>query len=108
MLLLLWLHTHTPCSSLSGDLEEDEKLQAQTAEEVQRAQRDVKRVMAQMREELLELERLRDSDVRVEYGLSLRILGSDKAPPPAWKPVRLASSMSQSACLFLFSFNIPR
>ncbi len=35
-----------------GDIEDDERLQAKAAEEVQRAQRDAKRIMQQMREEL--------------------------------------------------------
>ena len=65
---------------------------------MQRAQRDVKRVMSQMREELLELERLRDSDIRVEFGLSLRIMSVGHAQGEKnWKTVRMPSHDTRSA-----------
>jgi len=84
----LQIYARLALATRPGDIDDDERLQAQAAEEVQLAQRNVRRVIAQMREELAELERLRDSDVRVEYGLSLRILNPKEQAERPWRTVR--------------------
>jgi len=90
----LQIYARLALASRPGDIEEDERLQTQAAEEVQLAQRNVRRVIAQMREELAELERLRDSDVRVEYGLSLRIFNPKETAERPWRVVRTVASGS--------------